>query len=305
MGVVCSVTQPFPYQGSKRRIAQQILAYVQPDTDRLVEPFAGSAAITLAAAQMGRARQFVLNDAHEPLIKLWKTIVDHPEDLADQYQSLWRSQAGREREYYDWVRDRFNEAGEPHHWLYLLARCVKAAVRFNKNGQFNNSPDNRRLGMRPATMRQNLRQTSLLLRGKVQFQHQDYQKVLREATIDDVIYMDPPYQGVCKTRDQRYHLAVDYQDFVASLALLNQRGIPYLVSYDGRTGEKIHGRPLPEELDLTRVEIEAGPSTQATLLGKNETTIESLYLSSSLLKRLAATPVRSRHCSERFLFHDW
>ena len=45
---------------------------------------------------------------------------------------------------------------QPHHLLYLLARCVKASIRYNTDGDFNQSPDNRRKGMHPATMRQNI-----------------------------------------------------------------------------------------------------------------------------------------------------
>ena len=38
------------YQGSKRNLASQILPYMPKSFDRLVEPFAGMAAITIAAA---------------------------------------------------------------------------------------------------------------------------------------------------------------------------------------------------------------------------------------------------------------
>ena len=47
---------PIPYQGSKRRLAAAILAHA-PSCARLIEPFAGSAAISLAAAARGLARR--------------------------------------------------------------------------------------------------------------------------------------------------------------------------------------------------------------------------------------------------------
>jgi DNA adenine methylase len=219
-------------------------------------------------------------------MKLWRKIIHEPEELFKEYESLWLAQLGQEREFYDWVRERFNESTEPHYFLYLLARCVKAAVRYNGNGKFNNSPDNRRLGMRPETMGQNIRDASALLRRRIRLTCQDYRPVLDEATPEDILYMDPPYQGVCATRDHRYCAAVDYDSFVGSLDDLNRRGIAFLVSYDGRTGEKVHGRPLPAALKLVRLDVEVGRSTQATLLGRKETTVESLYLSSVLLARL-------------------
>lgn len=61
------VPHPIPYQGSKRNLAPVILSYFPHKFERLVEPFAGSAAISLATAYKGLASAFVLNDAHEPL----------------------------------------------------------------------------------------------------------------------------------------------------------------------------------------------------------------------------------------------
>jgi len=77
-----------------------------------------------------------------------------------------------------------------------------------------------------------------------------------------------------------------FDEFVEVLGTLNARDISYLVSYDGRTGDKVHGQQLPKHLNLHLVELEAGRSSQATLLGRNEVTIESLYLSPALTDRL-------------------
>ena len=66
------------------------------------------------------------------------------------------------------------------------------------------------------------------------------------------------------------------------LRKLNERGIQFIVSYDGRTGDKVFGELLPDDLGLTRLEVRAGRSTQATLLGRSDVTYESLYLSAGL-----------------------
>ena len=41
---------PIPYQGSKRNLADQILRLFPEQFESLIEPFAGSAAITIASA---------------------------------------------------------------------------------------------------------------------------------------------------------------------------------------------------------------------------------------------------------------
>ncbi len=144
--------------------------------------------------------------------------------------------------------------------------------------------------MHPDTMRLNLKLASELLRARAEVSCEDYKVVLRSLRSDDVVYMDPPYQGVCDKHNHRYVRGVDYDEFVGSLALLNEAGISFIVSYDGRTGDKTHGHLLPKSLKLHRLEIRAGRSTQATLLGRDEVTVESLYLSRSLLGRLGKIP---------------
>lgn len=279
------VPHPIPYQGSKRTLADTIIAHLPQGVGKVIEPFAGSAAISLAAARSHKAGSFLLNDANVPLIALWEMIIQHPQRIAEEYRQLWEEQQGREQEYYYLVRNSFNQTQQPHFLLYLLARCVKASVRYNAQGEFNQSPDNRRCGTQPSTMQQNILGASHLLRGRTSLMQGDYRATFNSATARDVIYMDPPYQGVCGKRNPRYSSHLNSDEFVDALVLLNQRNISYIVSYDGRTGENSYGMPLPASLGLTHLEIEAGRSSQATLLGRNSETYESLYLSQALVAR--------------------
>jgi DNA adenine methylase len=277
-----TVPHPIPYQGSKRQIAAAILSRFPEAASRLVEPFCGSAALSLSAVQAGRASSVWLNDANAPLMRLWREIIDRGESLANRYEALWNDQAGRERKFFDEVRAEFNRTHQPHHFLYLLVRSVKAVIRYNSRGEFNNTPDNRRRGTRPADMRRRIAAASQLLSGKCRLSHLDYAEVLARCNPDDIVYLDPPYQGVSGRRDPRYGARIDHQRFCLELDQLNRRGCRFLVSYDGRTGDKTFGDPLPPELNLARLEIQAGRSSQATLLGRSQLTYESLYLSPAL-----------------------
>ncbi|MBM3301588.1 MAG: DNA adenine methylase, partial [Deltaproteobacteria bacterium] len=136
---------------------------------------------------------------------------------------------------------------------------------------------------------------SYYLKGKTTVSSMNYRDILDKATPADLVYMDPPYQGVCGNRDTRYLQNVQFCEFVQALDELNKRGIRYLVSYDGRTGDKIHGKRLPNDLSLTLIELYAGRSSQATLLGRDDVTIESLYLSPSLADELAHVPIVYRY----------
>jgi len=282
-----SVPHPFPYQGSKRGIAKDILPHFPSDIQCLIEPFCGAGAISIAAAAHGLAKQFVLNDLNEPLMKLWVEILERPSRLVDEYEKLWDAQSPDRKKYFFRIREEFNYSHQPHHLLYLLARIVKGAVRYSSEGLFNQSADNRRSGMKPETMRRNILGVSQLLAQKAIVSSVDFREVANKAKAKDLVYMDPPYQGTSFTRDNRYFNGLPYDDFVDALVAMNERNISYIISYDGITGNKTHGKSLPKSLSLKHLHIHAGRSSQATLLGWDDQTIESLYLSPALMDRLS------------------
>ncbi|MBQ7626991.1 MAG: DNA adenine methylase [Rhodocyclaceae bacterium] len=288
MSTVPNIVQ---YQGSKRLLAPQILRYMPQRFARLVEPFAGMASMTFAAAAENRCGAFWVNDLNAPLLGIVRMAAEQPQQLLAAYRHVWQAQFswpdGHVAHFYH-VRERFN-VGEktPEHMLYLIARCVKGAVRYGRDGQFNQSPDKRRHGTRPEKLEHNLRTIAALLGGRAQFSALDYREVLATCRSGDVVYMDPPYQGVSGTRDHRYLAGVEFDEFAAALETLNRRGVDFLVSYDGACGEKSYGRELPDVLDCRKVLLRAGLSTQALLLGKKEITREALYISRNLQHNLA------------------
>jgi len=219
-------------------------------------------------------------------MELWNEIINDPQNISDGYKNLWNDQNSREKEFYFEIRDKFNETKRADYFLYLLARCIKASIRYNSNGNFNQSPDNRRKGRNPQKMRKDIFMVSKLLRNRTIITHEDYKEVLKNASKRDLIYMDPPYQGVCSGGDPRYYKSIQFDEFVSQIEDLIERDISFILSYDGRKGEKTYGKAIPIDVDIKRIEIKVGRSTQSTLLGKNEITYESLYLPYGLARRL-------------------
>lgn len=293
---------PIPYQGSKRNLADQILRMFPEHFDNLIEPFAGSAAITIASAYYFKANSFIINDINEPLIKLWDTIINDPKKMVTSYHDIWHEQLGNEEKYYYQIREHFNDTKKPEYLLFLLAKCVKAAVRYNSQGGFNQSPDKRRLGRNPSLMRDDILRVSQLLKGKVQLYSADYQNILDLATADDLVYMDPPYQGTGLNGGFNYAGNIEFDNFVVSLFELNKNNVPYILSYDGRTGDKTYGSPLPENLNLTKIEINAGRSSQATLLNRIEITYEAVFLSPALVSKIDLQKVTKKQNYQTELF---
>lgn len=281
------------YQGSKRNLAPQILQYIPKKFNRLIEPFAGMAAITIAVSKQKRAERYLLNDLNGPLVNLLRESITNPQQLIESYAKVWNEQLtyqGGSVEHYYKIREDFNNGNQSAaNMLYLLARCVKGSVRYSSSGQFNQSPDKRRMGTHPQNLARNIFMISSYLKDKTDFSSMDYREVARSARPGDVVYMDPPYQGVCSSRDNRYFSGIDFHDFVVCVEELNSRGIDFIISYDGTCGDKQYGIDLPTELGLRKIMLNAGLSSQSLLLGKKETTVEALYLSHNL--REAVTPV--------------
>lgn len=282
---------PIPYQGSKRLLAPAILSFAPPHRfKRLIEPFAGSAAVTLAAAQRNLFAEYVIADVLRPLTDIWRAILNEPHKLSAAYRELWEAQMkGDPAERFNEIRREFNRDHNPAKLLFLLARCVKNAVRFSTTGQFNQSADKRRMGTSPVTMAKEIHAAHRLLKGRCEVICGDFREVLRAASERDLVYMDPPYQGTSEGRDRRYFRGVERSSIVKLLEDLNAREIEYLLSYDGHCGGRSYGPPLPAHLNARQVLLEVGRSSQATLNGKAEVTVESVYVSSGLGDRVHPT----------------
>jgi len=256
--------------------------------ERMIEPFCGSAAMTLAAAQRDLADHFVLADGYAPLAALWRLAIDEPETLAARYETIWRAQHGDPAGHYRAERGLFHDDPEPARLLYLLARAVKNAPRWGRDRRFNQSPDHRRSGVRPEKVAAAARQVSSLLRGRSDVLGADFRDVLATARDGDFVYLDPPYVGTSQGRDRRYAAGLRAEEVEAALGDLLRHRVAVVVSYDGRTGDRVYAPPLAPSLGLRHHELPAGRSSQATLLGRSELTVESLYLGGALLQDVVA-----------------
>lgn len=274
--------QPIPYQGSKRALAPRVCQLFPERVGTLFEPFAGSAAISIYAATYKLADKFVIGDVYPELIKLWGLIIEDPQDLVEGYRTLWNAQFSVGPSHFNEVRAAYNEGKDPVALLYLVARCVKNAVRFNAKGNFTQSVDKRRTGMQPERLERSVLTVSKLLKGRTTLFTGDFRQCVAPAKEGDLVYMDPPYQGTTYGHDKRYAAGLSRERLVEVLHELNGRDVPFILSYDGKTGDKTYGEPLPTSIEADHLHIHAGRSSQATLSGRDQETVESLYVSKSL-----------------------
>lgn len=284
---------PIPYQGSKRRLAPTIARCFPDDIGTFYEPFAGSVAVTIFAAYNRAAHRFVVADSLEPIVRLLESIVLAPNRTATRYRALWEGQRSGDAYYFNRIRRRYNERKDPVDLLYLICRCVKNAIRFNRSGDFTQSVDKRRLGMHPERMKKAVLGVSSILAGRTEFRVGDWRDTTRDASTDDFVYMDPPYLGTSIGRDKRYYQQLGQEELIVGLESFRQRNVPFALSYDGTTGGRTYGPPLPAALGLTRLLLKAGTSSQSTLVGRHEVTFESLYVTPGLARSPLPDPAAS------------
>ena len=103
------------YQGSKRILAPQILQFMPNRFNRLIEPFAGMAAISVAAAYENRTNSFHINDLNGPLVRMLQFAIEHPQELIDAYSKVWQEQflyGDDHVQHFYIVREKFNNGEE-------------------------------------------------------------------------------------------------------------------------------------------------------------------------------------------------
>ncbi|MCM1512174.1 MAG: DNA adenine methylase [Oxalobacter formigenes] len=113
----------FQYQGSKRILAARILRYMPHKFARLIEPFSGTAAISIATACESRTTQFIINDINIPLINMLQEAVETPSRLIAVYHTVWNEQFRYSKDhvqYFHHIREKFNNSNKtPANMLYF------------------------------------------------------------------------------------------------------------------------------------------------------------------------------------------
>lgn len=257
------------WTGSKRSQAA-LIRELMPEYERYFEPFLGGGAVLYLAGRPGS----MAGDVYRPLMDLWALVQTNPAEVIADYRRQWTQLQQSLPDYFYEVRERFNRESNPLDLSFLMRTCVNGIVRFNYEGQFNNSFHLSRKGMEPNRFEQVVEAWSQRVKG-VQLVCQDYESTLAEACARDFVYLDPPYAG----NKQRYVADLELTRFFNVLESLSQRGVKWAWSFDGRRGAEDLRHPVPRELYKRHVLLASGNSAVSKVLnGPIECVQESLYL---------------------------
>ena len=257
------------WSGSKRSQAATIMGYM-PTFNRYYEPFVGGGSIAYAVSP----NEGMCGDICEPLINLWRQIQTDYEELYEEYKARWERLQNESHLVFYEIRDSYNENQYSNDLLFLSRTCVNGLIRFNKNGEFNNSLHHTRKGIDPKRLKAILESWSKRLQG-VEFRSGDYWETSQDVQEGDFVYLDPPYFNT----KGRYFGTIDFDRFLEYLGWLNSKGVKFALSFDGKRGDTDYMVELPKELYKRHLMLPSGNSSFKKVMDKkSEAVFESLYL---------------------------
>lgn len=258
------------WSGSKRTVASQLGEFILP-SKTYYEPFVGGGAmLPFAKSQRGKA-----SDIIPELINLWKEIKQNPVKVAREYETRWKRLQEEGYQVFYEVRDTFNKTRNPFDFLFLTRTCLNGMIRYNCAGEFNNSLHLTRPGIDPERLASIINQWNVHIK-KIEFLNVDYRLCLEDVSDGDFVFLDPPYGG---TKSRYTQAPFSLEDFYSTLDLLNSKGVNWMLTFDGSSGERCYSYAPPKELYKTTFKINTGKSAFRKVIDKvQEDIMESVYL---------------------------
>lgn len=227
------MVKPFlKWVGGKRQLLSQITPLMPASTSRLVEPFAGGAAVFFGT----EFQKAWLNDVNPELVNCYRVVQNNAEELIS-HLSQFRYEKEMFLEVRKWDRqegwpDNICEIRRAARFIYLNRTAFNGMYRVNAKGQFN-VPFGRYTnpticdaeGLRAASKRLQDAQITL----------SDFETVLQGCAVSDFVYLDPPYIPVSKTSSFTAYadggFDMDAQKrLAAAIQHLDKRGIGFALS---------------------------------------------------------------------------
>ena len=224
----------FPWLGSKRKQAQEILRRFPRQIEAYHEPFIGGGSMFKALLESEiEVQRYRLSDKCRPLIGIWKLVKNDPRLLVQSYEHHWSQFQFDPKSYYQTARDEFNATQDPCLFFFLIRTCRNGMPRFNQRGEFTTACHHGVNGSHPDKVERVVRWWhERLCDVDVQFRSRDYSRVT--AADNDFLYVDPPYD-----LDGRYYFG-DF-DFERFFRWLRTQRISFALSLDDQAN-------VPEDL---------------------------------------------------------
>lgn len=222
--------KPFlKWAGNKYRCLDHILESL-PTAKRLIEPFAGSAAIFINSDYP----QYLLGEENKDLINLFKFVKKEGLPFITYCASFFTAENNQASSYYK-LREYFNLCVNRREraaiFLYLNRHGYNGLCRYNLNGVYNVPFGRYKKPYFPYKEMLYFHQKSQ----QAEFNHGDFRKTFAKAQKGDLIYCDPPYAPRVQTSNFSAYIHKKFgekeQIILANLAKKSAaKGIPVIIS---------------------------------------------------------------------------
>lgn len=249
-------TQLLKWVGNKQRFAHEIVGFLPASFGTYIEPFVGSGAVLGTLAP----RTAVCSDALEPLVGIWQTLHDSPDQVKEWYRERWATMRLHGKvAAYEAVKHSFNRDPNPADLLFLSRACYGGIVRFRQRDGGISTPCGAHEPISPGSFDSRVDVRHQRTAG-AHFVHSDFEPVVDSAKPGDVVYCDPPYshsQGILYGAQ-----AFSLERLLSAIDRCKSRGVRVVLSIDGtkKSGATLCDLPLPKGLFEREAFVNCGRS---------------------------------------------
>ena len=197
------ISEDMKWAGNKSSIVDIIAPHL--NGKKLVEPFAGSCAVSLNTV----FDSYVCNDINADLITMYQQIQTDVDDFIKSAQAYFVN-GNDEKRFYE-LRELYNNTSDlnqkAHLFLYLNRHCFNGLCRYNLKGKYNVPFGSYKTIYFPE---KEIRAFAQYTQNKFTFTNKNYEELFDYADENTVIYCDPPYSPLTKTSDFSKYAVNDF-----------------------------------------------------------------------------------------------
>lgn len=222
--------RPFlKWAGNKYRIIDRVREAL-PEGKRLIEPFAGSAAVFLNTDY----EHYIINDNNPDLINLYNILKKDGADFIKKCRYYFTPRFNNEEQYYH-LRKKFNSSKDIYKravlFVYLNRHGYNGLCRYNLKGGYNVPFGRYKSPYFPEKEMLIFHEKSQ----KAEFVLSSFEEIIQSAIKGDVIYCDPPYVPLSASSNFTSYSSggfnIEKQQQLADIANeVSVKGIPILIS---------------------------------------------------------------------------
>lgn len=222
--------RPFlKWAGNKYRIIDRVREAL-PEGKRLIEPFAGSAAVFLNTEY----EQYIINDNNPDLIHLYNILKKDGTTFIKKCRYYFSPRFNNEDQYYK-LREKFNNSNDVYQrailFVYLNRHGYNGLCRYNLKGGYNVPFGRYKSPYFPEKEMLIFHEKSV----NAEFVLSSFEQIIQSAKKGDVIYCDPPYVPLSPSANFTSYSSggfnIEKQQQLADLANeISVKGIPMLIS---------------------------------------------------------------------------